>query len=34
MHAALVARIMCDPSLYEIVSFDQLAARVTQALVS
>lgn len=34
MHAALVARIMSDPSLYEIVSFDQLAARVTHALVS
>jgi UDP-3-O-[3-hydroxymyristoyl] N-acetylglucosamine deacetylase len=34
MHAALVARIMTDPSLYEILTFDQLAARVTQALVS
>lgn len=34
MHAALVARIMSDPSLYEIVSFDQLAMRVTAALVS
>lgn len=34
MHAALVARIMSDPSLYEILSFDQLASRVTQALVS
>jgi UDP-3-O-[3-hydroxymyristoyl] N-acetylglucosamine deacetylase len=34
MHAALVARIMSDPSLYEIITFDQLAARVTQALVS
>lgn len=34
MHAALVARIMSDPSLYEILTFDQLAARVTQALVS
>jgi UDP-3-O-[3-hydroxymyristoyl] N-acetylglucosamine deacetylase len=34
MHAALVARIMSDPSLYEIVSFDQLASRVTHALVS
>jgi UDP-3-O-[3-hydroxymyristoyl] N-acetylglucosamine deacetylase len=34
MHAALVARIMSDPSLYEILTFDQLAGRVTQALVS
>ena len=34
MHAALVARIMSDPSLYEILTFDQLAGRVVQALVS
>jgi UDP-3-O-[3-hydroxymyristoyl] N-acetylglucosamine deacetylase len=34
MHAALVSRIMRDPSLYELVTFDQLASRVTQALVS
>jgi UDP-3-O-[3-hydroxymyristoyl] N-acetylglucosamine deacetylase len=34
MHAALVARIMSDTSLYEILTFDQLASRVTQALVS
>nr|Q029X9.1 RecName: Full=UDP-3-O-acyl-N-acetylglucosamine deacetylase; Short=UDP-3-O-acyl-GlcNAc deacetylase; AltName: Full=UDP-3-O-[R-3-hydroxymyristoyl]-N-acetylglucosamine deacetylase [Candidatus Solibacter usitatus Ellin6076] len=34
MHAALVARIMGDPSIYEIITFDQLASRVTQALVS
>ena len=34
MHAALVARIMSDPSLYEIITFDQLATRVVQALVS
>ena len=33
MHVALVARIMSDPSLYEILSFDQLADRVAQALV-
>ncbi len=33
MHAALVARIMSDPSLYEILSFDQLATRVAHALV-
>jgi UDP-3-O-[3-hydroxymyristoyl] N-acetylglucosamine deacetylase len=34
MHAALVARIMSDPSLYEVLSFDQLATRVAHALVS
>ncbi len=34
MHAALVSRIMSDPSIYEILTFDQLASRVTQALVS
>jgi UDP-3-O-[3-hydroxymyristoyl] N-acetylglucosamine deacetylase len=34
MHAALVARIMADASLYEIVTVDQLATRVAQALVS
>jgi hypothetical protein len=34
MHAALVARIMSDPSLYEIVTFDQLASRAAQAQVS
>ncbi len=34
MHAALVKKIMSDPSLYEILSFDQLATRVTHALVS
>jgi UDP-3-O-[3-hydroxymyristoyl] N-acetylglucosamine deacetylase len=34
MHAALVARIMSDPTIYEILTFDQLASRVTQALVS
>ena len=34
MHAALVARIMSDPTLYEMITFDQLASRVTQALVS
>jgi UDP-3-O-[3-hydroxymyristoyl] N-acetylglucosamine deacetylase len=34
MHAALVSRIMSDPSLYEILTFDQLASRVAQALVS
>ena len=33
MHAALVARIMSDPSLYEILTFDQLASRVAEALV-
>jgi UDP-3-O-[3-hydroxymyristoyl] N-acetylglucosamine deacetylase len=34
MHAALVARIMSDSSLYEILTFDQLASRVAEALVS
>ena len=34
MHFALVNRIMLDPTLYEIISFDQLATRVTHALVS
>ena len=34
MHAALVARIMSDPSLYEILTFDQLAGRVVKALVT
>jgi UDP-3-O-[3-hydroxymyristoyl] N-acetylglucosamine deacetylase len=34
MHVALVSRIMADPSLYEVVSFDQLATRVACALVS
>jgi UDP-3-O-[3-hydroxymyristoyl] N-acetylglucosamine deacetylase len=34
MHAALVARIMSDPSLYEVLTFDQLASRVVDALVS
>ena len=33
MHAALVARIMSDASLYEILTFDQLATRVAQAVV-
>ncbi len=34
MHAALVARIMSDPTIYEILTFDQLASRVTHAMVS
>ncbi|MBI2681476.1 MAG: UDP-3-O-acyl-N-acetylglucosamine deacetylase [Candidatus Solibacter usitatus] len=34
MHAALVARIMSDPTLYEIITFDQLATRVAHALMS
>lgn len=34
MHAALTAKIMSDPSLYEVMSFDQLATRVAHALVS
>jgi UDP-3-O-[3-hydroxymyristoyl] N-acetylglucosamine deacetylase len=34
MHAALVARIMSDPSLYEIESFDRMASRMAEALAS
>jgi UDP-3-O-[3-hydroxymyristoyl] N-acetylglucosamine deacetylase len=34
MHTALVAKIMSDPSLYEMVTFDQLATRVAEALVT
>ncbi len=34
MHAALVSKVMADPSLYEVLSFDQLASRVVDALVS
>lgn len=34
MHVALVAKIMSDPSLYEVVRFDQLANRVAHELVS
>jgi UDP-3-O-[3-hydroxymyristoyl] N-acetylglucosamine deacetylase len=33
MHAALVARIMSDATLYEVATFDQLASRVVEALV-
>jgi UDP-3-O-[3-hydroxymyristoyl] N-acetylglucosamine deacetylase len=33
MHTALVARIMSDPTLYEMVTFDALASRVAEALV-
>ena len=34
MHAALVAKVMSDPSLYDMVTFDQLASRVAESLVS
>ncbi|HEX4276478.1 MAG TPA: UDP-3-O-acyl-N-acetylglucosamine deacetylase [Bryobacteraceae bacterium] len=34
MHTALVAKIMSDPSLYDVVTFDQLAARVAESLIS
>ncbi len=34
MHVALVARILSDPSQYEILSFDRVAGRVAHALVS
>ena len=33
MHTALVAKIMSDSSLYDVVTFDQLAARVTESLI-
>ena len=34
MHAALVNRIMGDASLYEVLTFDQLASQVTEALTA
>ncbi len=34
MHAALVARIMSEPAVYDIVTFDQLAPQVAHAMVS
>jgi UDP-3-O-[3-hydroxymyristoyl] N-acetylglucosamine deacetylase len=34
MHAALVARIMSDPSLYEVITFDELANRVTASVTA
>ena len=34
MHTALVAKIMSDASLYDVVTFDQLAARVTESLMA
>ncbi len=34
MHVALVSKIMSDPSLYEVINFDQLVDRVSHALVS
>jgi UDP-3-O-[3-hydroxymyristoyl] N-acetylglucosamine deacetylase len=34
MHAALVSKIMSDPSLFEMLHFDQLAERSVHALVS
>lgn len=34
MHVALVARIMSDPSLYEVITFDQLASRVAAQVVA
>jgi UDP-3-O-[3-hydroxymyristoyl] N-acetylglucosamine deacetylase len=34
MHYALVSRLMSDASLYEIITFDQLATHVAHALVS
>ncbi len=34
MHTALVSRIMSDPSLYEVVTLDQLVTKTAAALVS
>jgi len=34
MHVALVDKMMSDPELYELLSFDRLASRVVDALVS
>ena len=34
LHVALVARLMSDASLYEVITFDQLAARVTAQVVA
>ncbi len=34
MHVALVSKIMSDPSLYEMLSVDQMANRMVEALVS
>jgi UDP-3-O-[3-hydroxymyristoyl] N-acetylglucosamine deacetylase len=34
MHVALVARIMSDPSLYEVITFDELAKRVTATVTA
>lgn len=34
LHVAMVNKIMSDPSVYEIVNFDQLASRVAESLVA
>ena len=34
LHAALVKKIMSDPSLYEIVTFDDVASRVAEAVLA
>ena len=34
MHVALVSRIMADPTAYEVLTFDRIAARVASSLVS
>jgi len=34
MHTRLVAKVMSDPSLYEIVTFDELASRVAEAVLA
>ena len=33
LHVAMVNMIMSDPSLYEVLSFDQLASQVAESLV-
>jgi len=34
MHTALVAKIMSDPSVYEVMTFDRMAAQVAEALIA
>jgi UDP-3-O-[3-hydroxymyristoyl] N-acetylglucosamine deacetylase len=34
LHTALVARIMSDPTIYEIVTFDDVASRVAEAVLA
>jgi UDP-3-O-[3-hydroxymyristoyl] N-acetylglucosamine deacetylase len=34
LHTALVAKVMSDPSLYEVVTFDDVAFRVAEAVLA